>query len=132
MAWCGARRRSKQDSRPSSGASALAAQLPRLVASSRELHVFAITRLVVNAATRRGAPVCALAGSESRAHEALDEVAVFFRRHPLALLPAPRCRVDHLSGGRRFAVPELADLPVERHVRQLESEAHADPVDDLV
>src|SRR5262245_59226150 len=113
MAWCGARLRSKQ-------------------ASSRELHVFEITRLVVDADTRRRDPARELAGLDDLAHQALDEVAVILRRQPLVLLLIPRCRVDQLPGRRRRDVLELADLPVERHVRQLESETHADPLDDLV
>src|SRR5262247_4566571 len=120
MAWCGARRRSKQHSRPSSGASAPEAQLPRLVASSRELHVFEITRLVVDADARRRDPARELAGLDDLAHQALDEIAVILRRQPLVLLPLPRCGVDQLAGRGRLDVLELADLPVERHVRQLE------------
>src|SRR5262249_8226053 len=101
-------------------------------ASSRELHVFEITRLVVDADTRRRDPAFELAGLDHLAHQPLDEVAVVLRRQPLVLLPVPRRRIDQLPGRRRLDVLELADLAVERHVRQLKSEAHADPVDDLV
>src|SRR5262249_9092342 len=105
------------------------AQLPRAGASSRELHVFEITRLVVDADTRRRDPACELAGFDHLTHQALYEVAVILRRQPLVLLLVPPCRVDQLPARRRRDVLELADLPVERHVRQLESEAHADPLD---
>src|SRR5262249_30790248 len=108
------------------------AQLPRAGASSRELHVFEITRLVVDADTRRRDPACELAGFDHLTHQALYEVAVILRRQPLVLLLVPPCRVDQLPARRRRDVLELADLPVEHHVRQLESEAHADPLDDLV
>src|SRR6516162_6018441 len=131
MAWCGARRRSRAG-RQAERTSAPADSAPRVDASSRELHVFEITRLVVDADTRRRDPACELAGLDHLPHQALDEVAVILRRQPRVLLLVPPCRVDQLSARRRRDVLELADLPVERHVRQLESEAHADPVDDLV
>src|SRR5262245_25572779 len=135
MAWCGARPRSNQDSsRPRLAEERKRARGPASAggASSRELHVFEITRLVVDADARRRDPACELAGLDHLAHQALDEVAVVLRRQPLVLLLVPRSRFDQLAGRGCLDVLELADLPVERHVRQLEWEAPPDPVDDLV
>src|SRR5262249_52506185 len=100
--------------------------------SSGELHVFEIAGLVVDTDARRRDPAREFARLNDLAHQALNEVAIILRRQPLVLLPIPRRVIDQLSARRRLDVPELADLPVERHMRQFKSEVHADPLDDLV
>ena len=73
-----------------------------------------------------------LSGLAHRLHQRGDEIAVRRRRQPLALVALPRGVIEQLAAGRRLDVAELADLAVEGDVRQLELEAHADAVDDLV
>src|SRR5262249_14514295 len=98
----------------------------------RELHVFEIARLVVDADARRRDPACELAGLDHLPHQTLDEIAVVLRRQPLVLFPVPGCFVNELSARGCVDVLEFANLAVERHVRQLEAEGNTDTINDLV
>src|SRR6266487_765516 len=110
MAWCGARPRSKTRHPPArhrksglpdlrhfigrtraSPSSATSFEISAGIASSRELHVFEITRLVVDADTRRRDPACEFAGLDDLAHQALDDDAV-------TSLNSPICRWNATCG----------------------------------
>src|SRR5258708_31796644 len=53
---------------------------------SRDLHVFEIARLVVDADARRRDPARELAGLDHLSHQALDEIAIGLRRQPFVLV----------------------------------------------
>src|SRR3954470_18366788 len=85
--------------------------------SRRDLHVFEIARLVVDADLRWRDPARELPGLDHGVHEALDEVAVLPRRQPGVLLFLPSRLPDRLPFRRDLHVLELADLAVEGDVR---------------
>src|SRR5579872_238745 len=98
----------------------------------RDLHVFEVAGLVVDADAWRGDPAGELARLGHRLHQAGNKVAVVLRRQPLPFVAIPCRVVDQRALGRNLRVLEFADLAVEADVRQLEFEADADLVDDLV
>src|SRR5262249_62399062 len=77
-------------------------------------------------------PARELAGLEHLMHQTLDELAVALRWQPVILVLVPAGVVDERPARGCLDVLELPDLPMECHMRQLESEVHAGPVDDLV
>src|SRR5262249_31487557 len=92
--------------------------------SGRELHVFEVARLIVDADARRRDPAGELAGLDHLRHQALDEIAVAGRGQPLVPILRPGGGIDELARGRRVQVLELADVAMKRHVRHLELESH--------
>jgi hypothetical protein len=98
----------------------------------RDLHVFEIAGLVVDADARRRDPAGELAGLDHALHQAGDEIAVVLRRQPLARVALPGRLVDELAGRRHFHVLELADQAVKADMGQFEFERDAGLVDDLV
>src|SRR6187455_2678440 len=97
-----------------------------------DLHVFEIARLVVDADFRRRDPRGELAHLGLRLHQTGDEVAVVGRGQPGALALLPRGIADQLSVRIGMDALELADLAVERDIRQRELEVVAGERDDLV
>src|SRR5579863_7006294 len=100
----------------------------RIDASRRDLHIFEIAGLVVDADARRGDPAGELARLGDPLHQADDEIAVGLRRQPLAEIAAPGGAVEDFARGRNLDVLELADLAMEADMRQRELEGDAGPV----
>ena len=88
----------------------------------RDLHVFEIARLVVDADARRRDPAGELAGLDDLFHQAADEIAVIFRWQPAAPVAGPRRLFDERARRRNFHILELADLAVKADMRQFEFE----------
>src|SRR5262245_35729661 len=89
---------------------------PAPQASSRDLHIFEIAGLVVDADAGRGDPARELAGLDHLFHQPLDELAIGGRGQPLVLVLVPRRLVDDVAIGIGLDVAEFADLPMERNI----------------
>src|SRR6478672_10621801 len=100
--------------------------------SRLDLHVFKIAGLVVDADFRRRDPVGVDAGFGDRLHQRCDEVAVLGRGQPFALAGIPGGVIDQDALWRGVDIPELADLAVERDVRQRQLVLIAGGRNDLV
>src|SRR5262249_45962469 len=101
-------------------------------ALSRDLYVFEIAGLVVDADPRRSDPAREFAGLDDLFHQAADELAVVVRRQPPILVTSPGRLVDEFARRRRLDVFELANLTMETDIRQLDFVGDAGLVDDLV
>src|ERR1700730_1356068 len=93
--------------------------------SRLDLHILEIAGLVVDADLGRRDPGCELAGLGYRNHQRRDKIAVVRRRQPIGLALVPVGLVDQHAVRRGVDVPELADLAVERAVRQRQLEVIA-------
>src|SRR6516162_10000598 len=111
--------------------------MPRLLGgmtaggSRRELHVFEIARLVVDADARRRDPARELSRVVDRFHQRGDEISIPDGGKPFVLLPLPCRRVEQPAVRRGMNVAKLADLAVEGNVGQLELEVDTCAIDDL-
>ena len=81
--------------------------------SRRDLHIFEIARLVVDADAGRGDPAGELAGLGDWLHQAADEIAIVLGRQPFAFVAVPGRLIDDEPRRRHVHVLELADLAVE-------------------
>src|SRR5579863_4104339 len=109
------------------------ADAPATIAhSGRDLHIFKIAGLVVDAEPRRRDPAGELARLGHRVHQADNEIAVVLRRQPFADLAVPGRIVDDNACRRYFHVFEFADLAVEADMRQRELERDAGLANRLV
>src|SRR2546421_5069902 len=97
-----------------------------------DLHILEVARLVVDADARWRDPARELAGLSDALHQALDELAVSRRRQPLLLVARPGGRIDDRALRRHLEVLELANVAMERHVRQLQLVGNPGALDDLV
>src|ERR1700733_12660682 len=86
----------------------------------RDLHIFEFAGLVVDSDFRRRYPIGELAGFAHRRHQRTDKIAIVGRRQIIALHLGPFGIAEDDAFRRGVDVPELADLAVERGVRQLE------------
>src|ERR1051326_8336212 len=100
--------------------------------SRRDLHILEFAGLVVDADLRRRDPVGELAGLAHRRHQRGDEIAVRGGRQIIALRLLPFGVAEQDAFRRGVDIPELADLAMERGVRQFEAEIDAGLFDDLV
>src|SRR5258706_15500038 len=104
----------------------------RQVTSRLDLHILEIARLVVDADLGRRDPWGEAAGLGHRRHQRGDEIAVVQGRQPPALALAPGRIVDQYAIRRGVDILELADLTMERDIRQRQPEVIAGRRDDLV
>src|SRR6266700_4083694 len=97
-----------------------------LLARSRlDLHILEIARLVVDPELGRRNPGGELADPGDRNHQGSDEIAVIGGRKPFALSLVPGRIVDQHAVRRSVNILELADLAMERDVRQRQLEVVA-------
>src|SRR5262245_3582884 len=107
---------------------------PRMTVKKRlhNLHVFEVAGLVVNADLGRRDPAGEFSRLRLRLHQALDEVAVGIRRQEFVAPLLPVRIAQDLPIRIGLDRGELADVAVERNMRQLELERNADIVDHFV
>src|SRR3569832_1134248 len=98
----------------------------------RDLHVLEFARLVVDTNLERRDPRGELARLELRLHQAFDEVLVLLVRQEVAAVACPVGVAHLLAVDVRIDLRELADVAVERDVRQLDLERDAEALDHLV
>src|SRR5579863_485342 len=109
------------------------ADAPATIAhSGRDLHIFKIAGLIVDAEPRRRDPAGELARLGHRLHQADDEIAVVLRRQPFADLAVPGRFVNDHARRRYFYILEFADLAMEADMRQRELEGDAGLADRFV
>src|SRR3954452_21147511 len=100
--------------------------------SRRDLHIFEFAGLVVDADFRRRYPVGEFAGFALGDHQRTDKLAVLGGGQVIALHLGPFGVAENDAFRRSVDVPELADLAMERGMRQFEAELDAGFFDDLV